>query len=98
MGIDTVLEIINTYPAMYFIVGLVMGYFLRGLVSNRFVSIFGNKKPGRYQSIKTDTSVKRSTVISDLQEPPFDLPDAVVKSLTPQRVGGIIFDQPNNEV
>jgi hypothetical protein len=98
MDFDAFLEIINTYPALYFIAGLVVGYFLHGIVANGFLSLSSNKKTSRYQSQKSDAAAKRPTTITELQEPSFDLPEAVVKTLTPRRISSIAFDQHGNEV
>jgi hypothetical protein len=97
MEIDTFFEIINAYPALYFVAGLIVGYFLHGVAANGFSSLSSNKKPSRYQSKKSDAA-KRPTTITELQEPSFDLPEAVANTLTPRRISGIAFDQHGNEV
>jgi hypothetical protein len=80
MEIDTFIEIINANPACYFVVGLILGYFLRGTFSHGVVSEFRNKRPSRYQTKKIDP-VKRSSIVADLAEPSFDWSDAAAKTI-----------------
>ncbi|ESS73590.1 hypothetical protein MGMO_15c00110 [Methyloglobulus morosus KoM1] len=71
MTIDTFFEFINTYPACYFVLGLMVGYFLHGLVINGFSSKTRSKRPSRYESKKTDSTIKRSNVVTESSEPFF---------------------------
>jgi hypothetical protein len=98
MEIDTVLEIINTHPILYFTAGLVVGYLLHMIVSKGFSSTFRNKKPSRYQSKKGDSSVKRASAIVELNEPSFDWPDAAVKTMKPPQFISLSLDQHGNRV
>jgi hypothetical protein len=98
MNIDTFLEIINTHPALYFIMGLIVGYLLHSLVSKGFSSVFSNKKPNRYQSKNTSPGVKRSNTVVELNEPSFDWPDASVKTMKPPQFISLPLDQQGNRV
>ena len=71
MIIDTFFEIMNTYPAGYFILGIIVGYFLHGLVASGFSSKTRGKRPSRYDSKKTDTTIKRPSVVAESSEPFF---------------------------
>jgi hypothetical protein len=93
MEIDVILEIIKTYPACYFIAGIVLGYFLRGLVLRGSVSDSFGKRPSRYQPKKTNASVRRSGSVMDSNEPPVEWTDSTVKAFTSQRIGSISLDQ-----
>jgi hypothetical protein len=97
MEIVAFYETINNYPFCYFVIGLVIGYFLRGFVLHGF-SKFRNKKPSRYQGKNSDVSLKRSAPTTELQEPSFDLPNAIVKSITSRQFSSLPIDQHGNEI
>jgi hypothetical protein len=71
MTIDTFFEIMNTYPAGYFVLGVFVGYFLHGLMANGFSSKTRGKRPSRYESKKTDSTIKRPNVVAESSEPFF---------------------------
>jgi len=97
MDIVAFYETINNNPSCYFVMGLVIGYFLRGFVLHGF-SKFRNKKPSRYQGKTSDRSLKKSTPTAELQEPSFDLPNAIVKSITSRQFSSLPIDQHGNEI
>ena len=95
MEFNSILEIIKTNPACYFIAGVVLGYFLRGF---SFALGSRNQRPSRYQSKTVDSVAKRSSsVVVDLPEPSFDLSDVTMKTFTSRKIGGISLDQHRNE-
>ncbi|MEQ1543771.1 hypothetical protein [Methyloglobulus sp.] len=97
MDINTILEIIKTNPACYFIAGLALGYFLRGFVLHGSVSDFRGKRPSRYQPKKADVSVKRASATADANEPSFEWADSTVNAFTSRRLGSISLDQHGKE-
>jgi hypothetical protein len=97
MDIDAIFEIIKTNPVCYFVAGIVVGYFLRGLVLRGSVSDSFGKRPSRYQPKKTNASVKRSGFVTDSNEPPVEWTDSTVKAFTSQRIGSISLDQHGSE-
>jgi hypothetical protein len=98
MDIVTLLGLIKTNPACYFVAGIVLGYFLRGFVSNGFFSEFRSKRPSRYQSKKLGSPVKRTGIAAELNEPAFDWTDAAAKTITARRLGRNALDQHGNEI
>lgn len=93
MEIDTIFEYITSNPWCYFIAGLLIGYGLRLIFSE-----YRTRRPGRYHSKKLPVTDKRVIFSEDLQEPSFDLPDAVLKSFTAQRVNNsVVFDHKGSE-
>lgn len=97
MELETIIEIIKTNPACYFVAGIVLGYFLRGFVLPSSVSDSSSKRPSRYQPKNTDVLVKRAGIVADSNEPPFEWSDKTVKAFTSQRIGSIALDQHGNE-
>jgi hypothetical protein len=97
MDIDAIFEIIKTNPVCYFVAGIVVGYFLRGLALRGSVSDSFGKRPSRYQPKKTNASVKRSGFVTDSNEPPVEWTDSTVKAFTSQRIGSISLDQHGSE-
>jgi hypothetical protein len=98
MDVNTLLDTFNAHPSGYFLVGFVLGFIMHGFIMHAVSAAFRNKKPSRYQGIKTNASVKRSSAVSELHEPSFDLPEAVAKTLTPGHLNGMGFDQHRNEI
>jgi len=98
MDVNTLLDTFNAHPSGYFIGGFIVGFVMHGFVMQAVTAAFRNKKPSRYQGIITNASAKRSSAVSELQEPSFDLPEAVAKTLTPGHLNGLGFDQHRNEI
>ncbi|MBK8816580.1 MAG: hypothetical protein IPN42_14240 [Methylococcaceae bacterium] len=92
MDITTILETVTPISLSYFFIGGLAGYLLRVYSSN-----FRSKRPGRYQTTKTDASVKRFASLDDSNVPAFELPDSVLKTLTPSRLSGAGIDENINE-
>lgn len=92
MDLSTILETVTATTLCYFFAGSVVGYFLRVNLSR-----FNGKRPGRYESKKTERSDKRMAVMTEFNEPPFDLPDSVLKTLTPRRLGSVSVDSNGSE-
>lgn len=88
----TILVFLTENPLCLFVLGVAVGYLLR-----LFISEQKGKRRGRYQTIKADFSPKRAALTDDEQGPAFDLPDSVLKTLTPSRYGNIAIDQNANE-
>lgn len=97
MEFETFLETINTHPALYFFAGLVVGYFLHGLIKNGFSSAFQSKKPSRYQSKQGGNPAKRSSSVVELNEPSFDWTEAAAKKVTPPAFISLPMDQHRNK-
>lgn len=80
MDIATIFETVTPISLAYFFFGSLTGYILRANLSN-----FRGKKQGRYGSTRPDNSTKQPTILSEADEPPFELPDSVLKTLIPSR-------------
>jgi hypothetical protein len=88
MEIDTIIEIMNTNPAIYFGFGIVLGYFLRGLVG------FRSKKPSRYQARKLDITTKQSSIpATSSNEPALGWANAALKTVTSGRYNDTPLEQ-----
>lgn len=88
MDVAGIFEIITTNPLCYFVLGVVAGYLLRVyLIESR------GKRLSRYDT-KKFSSAKRPAKSSELNEPSFDLPDGVLKTLHPQQLR---LDQNGND-
>lgn len=96
MEMNTLFELINANPACYFVFGLIMGYFLRGLFSKGFSSKSQHKKPNRYQALTAKTTTNKTSVATDLQEPSFDWPE-ITKTVAPRRFASAAMEQSGNE-
>ena len=92
MDITTILETVTPISLGYFFIGGLVGYLLRVYSSN-----FRSKRPSRYETTKSDTSVKRFANLDDSNVPAFDLPDSVLKTLTPNRLSRAGVDENINE-
>jgi hypothetical protein len=92
MDITTILETLTPISLGYFIIGALVGYLLRVYSSN-----FRSKRPSRYETTKTDATVKRFANLDESNEPAFELPDSVLKTLTPSRLSRAGFDENINE-
>ncbi len=81
MDVAGIFEIIITNPLCYFVLGAVAGYFLRVyLIESRA------KRLSRYDTKKFSGAAKRPAKSYELNEPSFDLPDGVLRSLAPQQL------------
>lgn len=96
MEMNTLYEFINANPAGYFVLGLIVGYFLRGLFNKGFSSKSQHKKPNRYQSLATKAATNKTSVATDLQEPSFDWPE-ITKTVAPRRFASAAMEQSGNE-
>lgn len=92
MDITTIIETITPTTVAYFLVGGLAGFILRS-----FTFTFGRKRPGRYELVKSNSAAKRSVFQSDLNDPAFELPDSVLKTLTANRLSGVGIDDNVNE-
>jgi hypothetical protein len=88
MDITTILETVTVTSLSYFLVGSVVGYLFRA-----YLSSFRSKRPSRYEK----ASVNRSAILAETNEPSFELPDAVLKTLTPRRLSSVTIDENINE-
>jgi hypothetical protein len=91
MDITTILETVTTTSLSYFFIGSVLGYLLKG-----FLSSFRSKRPSRYETTKADAS-KRTEIMAETNEPSFELPDSILKTLTPRRLSSVTIDENINE-
>lgn len=92
MDLSIILETVTVTSLYYFFAGSIVGYFLRVNLSR-----FNGKRPGRYASKKTELPDKRMAVMTEFNEPPFELPDAVLKTLSTRRLGSVSVDPIGNE-
>jgi hypothetical protein len=74
-------EFILANPASLFVLGLIVGFFLRGLMGSVF-SASRTKKPGRYRGRKSNMDVnKPSATVVDIKEPALEWSDNVVRNI-----------------
>jgi hypothetical protein len=68
MDFNSINEFILANPASLFVLGLVVGFFLCGLMGSVFTFSL-SKKPSRYRARKSNDDVKSSATVIDFKEP-----------------------------
>ena len=96
MEMNTLFELINANPASYFVLGFIVGYFLRGLFMKGFSAKSQHKKPNRYQGLNAKATTNKTSVVVDLQEPSFDWPD-ISKTVASKRFATAQMEHSGNE-
>jgi hypothetical protein len=92
ISLDFILATITPTSLGYFFLGALVGYLF-----HVYQAAYPGKRTGRYDTKKSGSSPRRSTILASLQEPTFELPDSVLKTLGPDRMAGMSMEGNGNE-
>ncbi len=81
MNVSAINELMMANPASFFILGLVVGLCLRGLLASIFSLQLRSKKASRYHPRRSEAATKRSATVVEFKEPAMDWSENVVKNI-----------------